>query len=229
MDEFRVSSYRWVVLILYMLVNISAQILWISYAPVTLDSVAYYSVNEFEILFMSTVIMIVYIPVSFIASWFVNRYGFRIGVGIGALMNGAFGFLRFTVGSNYIAALTFQIMIGISQPIILNSLTLLSANWFPDSERTTATGLSFISGLSGVALGMVLTPIIVLISNISIMLFIYGLFSLIVGILFMILAKEGSKTISLIKNEVKTSFKEELKLLFSNKLFWIVMFYLLSV
>ena len=59
----RVYGYRWILLFIFMLGNLSLQILWISYATVTLEAATYYNVNEFEILFLSTIIMITYIPV----------------------------------------------------------------------------------------------------------------------------------------------------------------------
>jgi len=93
-DRLKVYTYRWVLLFIFMLGNVSLQILWISYATVTLEAATYYSVGEFEILFLSTIFMITYIPVSFIATWFINKFGFRMGVGLGALINGVFGFLR---------------------------------------------------------------------------------------------------------------------------------------
>ena len=217
------SLYRWIILILFMLVNICSQILWISYATVTLKATSYYNVSEFEILFLSTIFMIVYIPVTFIASLFINKYGFRIGVGFGALLNGAFGFLRFLAGPNYLLILLFTTMIAVSQPFFLNSVTLLSANWFSESERTTATGFSVISQLLGIALGMFLTPILVIESSFEVMLFIYGLASLIIGILFAILARDRPPTPPSIKiNKENIILKGGLKLLLFNKLFWIL-------
>ena len=224
-EKIQVYGYRWIILILFMLLNICSQILWISYATVTLEATTYYNVSESEILFLSTIFMIIYIPVTFITSWFINKYGFKIGVGLGAITNGVFGFLRFFAGPNYFLILFFHIMIAISQPFFLNSVTLLSANWFPESERTTATGLSVISQLLGIALGMVLTPILVIFFSFEIMLFIYGLFSLIVGILFAILAKDKPSKIpstEVIKEDV--ILKGGLKPLFFNRLFWIVNF-----
>ena len=222
-DKIQVYRYRWVILILFMLVNICSQILWISYATVTLKATSYYNVSEFEILFLSTIFMIVYIPVTFIASLFINKYGFRIGVGFGALLNGAFGFLRFLAGPNYLLILLFTTMIAVSQPFFLNSVTLLSANWFSESERTTATGFSVISQLLGIALGMFLTPILVIESSFEVMLFIYGIASLIIGILFAILARDRPPTPPSIKiNKENIILKGGLKLLLFNKLFWIL-------
>ncbi len=223
-DRLKVYRYRWVLLFFFMLGNVSLQILWISYATVTLEAATYYSVGEFEILFLSTIFMITYIPVSFIATWFINRFGIRMGVGLGALINGVFGFLRALAGPNYVLVLFFTVMISLSQPFFLNSVSLLSANWFPESERTKATGLSINSQLLGIALGMVLTPILVVAYSFEVMLFIYGLYSLIIGIVFVILARDKPPTppsIKLLKEDDKV--KGSLKLLLSNRMFWFLL------
>ncbi len=223
-DKIQVYGYRWVLLIIFMLGNLSLQILWISYATVTLEAALYYGVDEFEIVFLTTIFLITYIPVSFIATWFINRFGFRIGVGLGAVINGVFGFLRALAGPNYVLVLFIQVMISISQPFFLNSVSLFSANWFPESERTKATGLSINSQFLGIALGMILTPIIVVTYSFEMMLFIYGLFSLIIGIIFVILARDEPPTppsIEVLKEDKE--IKGGLKQLFSSKPFWVLM------
>jgi len=223
-DKLQVYGYRWILLFIFMLGNVSLQIMWISYATVTLEAATYYGVHEFDILFLSTIFMITYVPVSFVATWFINRFGFRIGVGLGAMINGVFGFLRFFAGPNYFLVLFFSVMISVSQPFFLNSVSLLSANWFPESERTKATGLSVNSQLLGIALGMILTPIFVVAYSFEAMLFIYGLYSLIIGILFVIFARDKPPTppsIKLLKEDDKV--KGGLKLLLSNKQFWLLL------
>jgi len=222
-NKLKVYKYRWFLLFIFMLGNISLQIIWISYATVTIEAATYYSVGEFEILFLSTIFMITYIPVSFIATWFINRFGFRIGVGLGAMINGVFGFLRVLVGPNYPLVLIVQVMVSLSQPFFLNSVSLLSKNWFPESERNTSTGLSVISQLLGIAIGMVLTPILVIAFNLEVMLFIYGLYSLIIGVVFVIFARDEPPTPPSIRvNKEDTEVKGGLKLLFLSKQFVII-------
>ena len=222
-DKLQVYRYRWFLLFIFMLGNISLQIMWISYATVTLEAATYYSVGEFEILFLSTIFMITYIPVSFIATWLINKFGFRIGVGLGAMINGVFGFLRVLVGPNYPLVLIVQIIISLSQPFFLNSVSLFSKNWFPESERNTSTGLSVISQLLGIAIGMVLTPILVIAFNLEVMLFIYGLYSLIIGVVFVIFARDEPPTPPSIRvNKEDTEVKGGLKLLFLSKQFVII-------
>ena len=222
-NKLKVYKYRWFLLFIFMLGNISLQIMWISYATVTIEAATYYSVGEFEILFLSTIFMITYIPVSFIATWFINRFGFRIGVGLGAMINGVFGFLRVLVGPNYPLVLIVQVMVSLSQPFFLNSVSLLSKNWFPESERNTSTGLSVISQLLGIAIGMVLTPILVIAFNLEVMLFIYGLYSLIIGVVFVIFARDEPPTPPSIRvNKEDTVIKGGLKQLFLSKQFVII-------
>jgi len=219
----QVYSYRWIVLLLFMFANITMQILWISFATVTLEATAFYGVEEFDILLLSMIFMIVYIPVTFLASWVISKYGLRIGAGIGALLGGIFGLLRFFTGGDYTLVLIFQLGIAIGQPFILNSITKLSANWFPESERTTATGLSTLSQFVGIMLGMLLTPFIVLGTSFEIMILTYGILALISGLLFVIFVKDKPPTppsYELITEQIPMG--ESLRRLFKNRVFLIL-------
>ncbi|MFW9819265.1 MAG: MFS transporter [Candidatus Thorarchaeota archaeon] len=219
----QVYSSRWKILLLFMFVNITLQILWISFASVTIEAAAFYSVAELEILFLSLVFMIAYIPITFLASWIIDKYDFRIGAGIGAIFAGIFGFLRFFASNDYTLLLIFQIGIAIGQPFVLNSITRLSANWFPESERTTATGLSMISQFIGIMLGVLITPFIVGATNILIMILIYGILALISGALFVIFVKNKPPTPpSSEPSREKVLMGEGLRKLFVNKYFWIL-------
>lgn len=190
-NEPELSGYRWIVLLIFMFANITMQMLWISYASITkVQAPAYYGVGEDMILLFSLVFMIAYIPMTLIASWVIDNYSFKWGAGIGAMLAGVFGFLRFIAGTNYTLALSFQIGIAIGQPFLLNSITKLSGNWFPDSERTTATGLSLISQFIGILLGMFISPFLVINNDLTPMLLVYGTLALLSGTLFIIFVKD---------------------------------------
>lgn len=188
-EKIQVYGYRWLVLVLFMFMNITLQILWITFASITIEAATFYGVAQLDILFLSLIFMIAYIPVTFLASWIIDKYDFRIGAGIGALLAGIFGFLRFFAGTDYMLLFIFQIGIAIGQPFVLNSITRLSANWFPESERTSATGLSLISQFIGILLGVLITPFLYAAVNIEMTLLIYGILSLISGVLFIIFVK----------------------------------------
>jgi MFS family permease len=93
-EKYRLYGYRWVVLAVFMFINLTIQMLWITYAPITGPAATYYGVNDLKIGMLSMIFMIAYIPLSIPVSWVIDTYGFRRAVGIGALLMGLFGLLR---------------------------------------------------------------------------------------------------------------------------------------
>ena len=93
-STFKVYSSRWIMLVVYMLMAAVNQLLWITFAPITGDATKYYGVSDLQIGMLSMCFMIVYIVVSIPASWIIDRFGIRIGVGIGAVFTGVFGLVR---------------------------------------------------------------------------------------------------------------------------------------
>jgi MFS family permease len=222
-EKIQVYGYRWKVLLLFMFANITMQILWINFASITDQATSFYSVTADLIVLLSMIFMIVYIPITFLSSWLVEKLDFRWGAGVGALLGGVFGFLRIFAGRDYSILLIFVIIIAIGQPFLLNSITKLSANWFPESERTTATGLCLISQFVGILLGELITPFLVIGNDLTIMLIVYGIISLASGLLFVIFAKSRPPTPpSLIESKEKVFLWEGIKKLFTNKFFLIL-------
>jgi MFS family permease len=225
-EEIEVFSYRWVVLFLFFLINVVIQILWITFAPVNSIAQNYYGVGKLEIDLLSLTFMVVYIPVTLLASWLIDKFDFKIGAGIGALIMGIFGFLRALAGPDFVLLLIFQTGVAVAQPFLLNAVTKLSANWFPETERTTATGISLLSTFIGVALGLILTPILYeLFNSFEIILWVYGVIALASGIIFFVFAKaKPPKPPTLEIVEEKVFMFDGLKRLFTNKYFYILIF-----
>lgn len=222
-QDLHTYGYRWIVLLLYFFTNVISNILWTTYAPVTSLAMEFYGVDEFYIILISLMFLIVYIPITFLASWLIDKYDFKVGAGIGALLMGVFGFLRFIADNNYVLALIFSIGIAIAQPFLLNTITKLSANWFPEKERTTATGISLIATSIGIALGMIATPILVIGINFRSMLLIYGILALASSMLFLIFAKNKPPTPPSSNLTTERVFLfEGMRMLFSNRNFMIL-------
>jgi cyanate permease len=193
-SEFKVYKSRWLILSVYMLMVAVNQLLWITFAPITGDATRYYGVSDLKIGILSMCFMIVYIVVSIPASWVIDKYGIRIGVGIGALFTGIFGLVRGFAGPDYQWLLIAQIGIAVGQPFILNAITKLAARWFPMEERATAAGLGTLAMYIGILAGMTLTPYLIIGSGIGGTLYIYGIISIITATVFIILIKEGPPT-----------------------------------
>jgi MFS family permease len=193
-SNFKVYRSRWFILIIYMFMVAANQLLWITFAPITGDATRYYGVSDLSIGILSMSFMIVYVVISIPASWIIDKYGIRTGVGIGAVFTGIFGLLRGLVGPDYHLLLIAQIGIAVGQPFILNSITKLSARWFPIEERATAAGLGTLAMYIGILAGMTVTPYLIRGSGINGMLHIYGIFSVSIAILFLLFIKEGPPT-----------------------------------
>jgi len=222
-EEIKVYGYRWIVLMLFMLANIMVQILWISFATVTSVAANFYNVDEFSIYLLSMSFMIIYIPVTFLSAWLIDKYDFKLGTSIGVLFIIIFGFLRVFTFKIYPIVLISQLGVAVGQPFLLNSVTKLSANWFPDNERTTATGISLISVFIGVALGLFVTPYIVNLFTFQGMLNIYGISSLIIGIFYIVFIRNRPPTPPSKEQITEKVFVfEGFKKLFTDLNFWIL-------
>ena len=192
--QYRVYGYRWVVLAVFMLVNLTMQLLWIAYAPITSMASTYYGVSELWIGLLAMSFMIAFIPLSLPASWLIDTRGFRTAVGLGVVLMGVFGIARGLAGSNYALVLLSTIGIAVAQPFLLNSWTTVSANWFPAGQRATAVGLITLANLVGTAIGMVLTPLLVNTMSIAAVQVVYGVVAAASAVTFLALARERPVT-----------------------------------
>ncbi len=193
-EEFRVYAYRWVILAVFMCTVVVNQLLWITFAPVTGSAAAFYHVSDLSIGLLSMVFMVVYIVVSIPASWVIDTYGFRVAVGIGAVLTGVFGLVRGVAADHFTWVLIAQTGIAIGQPFLLNAMTTVAARWFPISERAIASGLGSLAMYLGIVFGMVLTPYLVIHSGFKSTLNYYGIAAALAAILFVVFAKERPPT-----------------------------------
>ena len=187
-------SYRWVVLLAFMAVIFVNQILWITFASITGPAAAFYGVSDLAIGLLSLSFMVVYIFVSIPASWVIDTYGFRVGVGIGAVLTGLFGLMRGVLSESYTTVLIAQIGIAVAQPFLLNAITKVAARWFPIQERATASGMGTLAMYSGQVVALALTPFLVLGTSIPTMLLVYGVVAVAGSAIFLIFARENPPT-----------------------------------
>jgi cyanate permease len=193
-NKIRVYKYRWVVLSVFMLIVAANQLLWITFAPITNDVAKLLNVSELQIGILSMCFMLVFIVFSIPASWIIDKYGIRVGIGIGALLTGIFGLMRGLITEDYTSILLSQIGIAIGQPFLLNAITKLSARWFPMNERATAAGLGTLSMYIGIFAGLVVTPYLAGKVGFPATLYYYGIFSVVAGLTFLFFVRENPPT-----------------------------------
>jgi MFS family permease len=192
--RYPVYSYRWVVLAVFMFVNLTIQMLWIAYAPITGPAAAFYGVSDLQIGLLAMSFMIAYVPLALPVAWVIDTYGFRVAVSIGAVLMAAFGLLRGLAADQYALVLGSTIGIAVAQPFLLNAWTKLPALWFAIEERATAVGLVTLANLVGTALGLVLTPLLIEQMSIARVQLVYGVLTAISSVLFIVLARERPPT-----------------------------------
>jgi len=196
MDGYRVYSYRWVVLAVFMFLSVMLQMLAISYTPITSKAAEFYGVGTLQIGFLFMVFMLGFIPLSLPTSWLIDLRGFRFMASIAAVLIATFGVARGLVGDNYTAVLLCSIGIALAQPIMMNSWTKVPARWFAPGQRATGVGLITLSSVSGIALSMLLTPLLVERAGMPIpdVQLLYGCLAGVAAVLFLVLARERPAT-----------------------------------
>ena len=192
--RYRVYPYRWVVLAVFTLVNVTIQTLWIGYAPITGQAASYYGVSDTAIGAFAMVFMLAFIPLSLPAAWFIDTRGFRVATGLGAVVMGTCGILRGLAGTNYWAAMAATLGIAAAQPLLLNAWTKMPAQWFAPGHRATAVGVVTVGNLVGTAVGMVLGPVLVETMPIGQIQLAYGVVAAGSAALFLVFAREHPPT-----------------------------------
>jgi MFS family permease len=162
----RVYPYRWVILLVFMLINMVVQIQWLAHAAVARPAAVFYE-GQFDpssfvnIDFLAVVYMLVFVWMSFPASYVIDTYGIRIGISLGAALVGVCGLMKGLLGDDFTAVVIAQVGLAVAQPFILNSVTAVSVRWFPLRERGMAAGLSALAQYLGIVIAMIATPFMV--------------------------------------------------------------------
>lgn len=194
MSNYKVYSYRWIILLSMIPILAMTNVFWLTFAPITDAAKEFYKVSPLSIAFLSMSYMIVYIIMALPASWLVDTKGFRISMGIGAVITAVFGLIRGIWADNFQIVVAAQLGVAIGQPFLVNSITKVAAKWFPVNERATASGIATMSGYIGMIIAMVLTPPLAVSFGIERTLLFYGYAAVLCAIIFIVLSKEAPQT-----------------------------------
>ena len=162
----KVYPYRWVILLVFMLINMVVQIQWLAHAAVARPAAVFYEgqfdpASFFNIDFLAMVYMVVFVVMSFPASYVIDTYGIRVGISIGAVLVGLCGLCKGLFADDFAAVVAAQLGLAVAQPFILNAVTAVSVRWFPLRERGMAAGLSALAQYVGIVVAMIATPFMV--------------------------------------------------------------------
>jgi MFS family permease len=197
MDDIKtgVSGYRWVVLLVFSIINAVMQIQWLTFAPVAREARLFYGVTALQIDLLSMIFMGVFILICIPASYIIDTYGIRTGVGFGAILMAVFGLMKGLCAHDYTLVVVSQIGLAVAQPFILNAATKVAGCWFPVEERATAVGIATLSQFIGIICAMIMTPLLVTQDaagdyQLDRMLLIYGIISCASALLLLVFLKK---------------------------------------
>ena len=195
----KVYSYRWIILSLYFLITVVIEIQWLTFASISTAAQDFYSASPLQIDFLSMIYMIVFIVLSIPASYIIDTYGLKKGLTIGAILTGVFSLIKAVFADNYMVVAIAQTGLAAAQPFILNAVTKIGAQWFPQNERATVAGIGSLAQYVGIIIALAITPLLIVqmddgTYNIGKMLMIYGVISIIGSILLLFFFKEEPPT-----------------------------------
>jgi sugar phosphate permease len=111
--------------------------------------------------FLAMIYMVVFVVMSFPASYVIDTYGIRVGISVGAVLVGLCGLCKGLFADDFAAVVAAQVGLAVAQPFILNAVTAVSVRWFPLRERGMAAGLSALAQYVGIVIAMIATPFMV--------------------------------------------------------------------
>jgi len=214
-----VSPYRWVILTVYMLITIAIEIQWLTHAAVVRPAEVFYRgqfnpASFFNIDFLAMSYMLLFLVMSFPASYIIDTFGIKKALTLGAIIIGVFSISKAIFATSFLGVVISQIGLAIAQPLILNAVTAVTVRWFPLSERGLAAGFGTLAQFVGILVAMLVTPVLVgsdpdlptYGTGFEKMLWIYGIISLIASIGIITMMKEHPINSDFESQNERTSF-----------------------
>ena len=193
-QQYRVYSYRWVVLAIYMYVSALTQLYWLNFAAIETYVEEMLKIPASNVQWLTLVFPLIQVILTIPAGIVIDKIGFKWGVGIGAILTGAFSLLRLAAPGSFDNLLISQIGISLGQPFVLNGITKLATVWFSPREEGTAVGLGTLALFIGMMVALGATPAIVEGLSYTSMLWIYGIAGILGALVFMLAVRSEPRT-----------------------------------
>jgi hypothetical protein len=167
LEDVEITLYgrRYGMLALFCILSVSNASMWIQFGSIDDHVRSYFGISNNGVNWLSMIYMLVYPPLCFPMLFFVDKYGLRVAVTSGAFLNALAAGLRYIGGmrggpEGFIWVFTGQTLAGIGQLFVLGVPPLLSAVWFGDRERATATSVGVLANQLGSAVGFLSAPLV---------------------------------------------------------------------
>src|ERR1700761_5952766 len=142
--------------IAYALVAAATQILWLTFAPIDSAAARHYGVSTDAIGWLAEIFPLLYVVLALPAGRLLDA-GFRPALGGGAALVALGGLLRLG-GPTFAWAMAGQLSVAIAQPLVLNAVGKLAADYLPAEERAAGIAVGAGAGFAGMLLALILGP-----------------------------------------------------------------------
>ncbi len=161
-EETQVYSYRWAVLLVFGLIFMIGQMMWLAFSLIRneVTPVLGLTAGDPGVVLLTASQPLAFIILSIPIGLLADRKGLVIVAGAGAIIQALFGFLRIFLINDFTMIFICQFGLSIGSVMIQNCIVYLSVSWFPRGERGLATGVSTLFMLLGMLLGTVLSMLL---------------------------------------------------------------------
>jgi len=161
-EETRVYSYRWAVLLVFGLIFMVGQMMWLTFSLIRNEVTEVFGLvaGDPSVVLLTASQPLAFIILSIPVGWLADRKGLVMVAGLGAIIQTFFGTLRIFLINDFALVFVCQFGLSIGSVMIQNCIVYLSVSWFPKGERGLATGVSTLFMLLGMLLGTALSMIL---------------------------------------------------------------------
>lgn len=158
------TAYKWryVISLLYVFAAVTNSVMWVCVSPIQTNLMKIYNLDLFIVnLGTSLIYLIIFIPVSFLSNYIIDRMGLRIGFSIGCLLTIAGLWTRTFAADSFYYIFAGQAIGALGAPFILNTPQKISAVWYSAEGRALSTTLLSIASPIGVGIGFFMAHLFV--------------------------------------------------------------------
>ncbi len=144
------------VVLAYALVAAATQILWLTYAPIDTAAARHYGVSTGAIGWLAEIFPLLYVVLALPAGRLLDA-GFRPALAGGGALVALGGALRLG-GQTFAWAMAGQAAVAVAQPLVLNAVGKLAADYLPEEERAAGIAVGAGAGFAGMLVALLLGP-----------------------------------------------------------------------
>ena len=143
-DEVKVYTYRWAVLLVFGLVFLIGQMMWLVFSLIRneVTPVLGLVAGDPGVVLLTASQPLAFILLSLPVGVLADKKGLVFVAGLGAILQALFGTLRIFFINDFLLIFICQFGLSIGSVLVQNCIVYLSVNWFPRHERALATGVS---------------------------------------------------------------------------------------